>query len=226
VPTPAARAVRAPWSPLLGFRMPEMSAWCRRVCDEAAAQGEAGIPRTGRDELVQDDGDRAGFSQSERCAEAGGIGSGGQAARAAPRRSVADRSSALPPVLRTTACVSGAPSVERPVLRDSMVKSAAGALPGPIDRYSRIPTLLTWASPPPDQGAERAPAQTTPYCSPGGASAGTLMVTTAVTRPPAGMSACRDPRWSTSIPRSRFARQLCGTCRFPRLPVRQNDHDL
>ena len=37
-------------------------------------------------------------------------------------------------------------------------------------------------------GAERASAQTTLYCSPGAASRGTVMVTVAVTRPPAGTS--------------------------------------
>src|ERR1700676_829952 len=35
-------------------------------------------------------------------------------------------------------------------------------------------------------GADRVSAQTTPYCSPGDASAGTAMVTAAVTSPPAG----------------------------------------
>ena len=51
-----------------------------------------------------------------------------------------------------------------------------------------MPTRLTWVTPPPALGAERASAQTTPYCSPGAASAGTEMVTVAVNFPPAGTS--------------------------------------
>ena len=60
----------------------------------------------------------------------------------------------------------------------------------------RIPTRLTWRTPPSATGSERTSAHTTPYCSPGGASSGTLIVTVDVTRPPAGMS---DAAGSTDV---------------------------
>src|SRR6266571_4772837 len=53
----------------------------------------------------------------------------------------------------------------------------------------RMPTRLTSTTPPAAAGAERDSAQTTPYCSPGAASLGTMTVTVAITRPPAGTSA-------------------------------------
>ena len=49
----------------------------------------------------------------------------------------------------------------------------------------RMPTRLTWMTPPPAMGAERVSAQTMPYRSPGVASRGTTMVTLAVRSPPA-----------------------------------------
>ena len=52
-----------------------------------------------------------------------------------------------------------------------------------------MPTRLTAAMPPPaPAGAEATSAHTAPYCSPGAASLGTLMVTVAFTLPFAGMS--------------------------------------
>ncbi len=57
-----------------------------------------------------------------------------------------------------------------------------------METYSRIPTRLTWVTPPSPLGAELASAHTTPYCSPGAASGGTAMVTVAVTVPSAGTS--------------------------------------
>src|SRR5688572_26478343 len=51
-----------------------------------------------------------------------------------------------------------------------------------------MPTRLTCVTPPPAMGAERASAHTTPYCSPGAASAGAAIVTMPVSFPPAGTS--------------------------------------
>src|ERR1044072_6874821 len=52
-----------------------------------------------------------------------------------------------------------------------------------------MPTRLTCVTPPPAPGADRTSAQTTPYCSPGAASAGTATVILATLVPPAGRTA-------------------------------------
>src|SRR6202035_4758867 len=49
-----------------------------------------------------------------------------------------------------------------------------------------MPTRLTRVMPPPAGEEERVSAQTTPYCSPEGASRGTAMVTVAIACPPGG----------------------------------------
>src|SRR5579863_2999839 len=87
-------------------------------------------------------------------------------------------------VVRTT----GWPVSERLTVSGAIVKLAGTALPVPTERYTRMPTRLTWTTPPPERGSERVSAQTTPYCSPGGASRGTTMVTLPVRTSPEAMA--------------------------------------
>jgi hypothetical protein len=71
-------------------------------------------------------------------------------------------SSARPPVLCTVASTVGWPSRVRFAITESIVKLAAGAPPGPTERYSRMPTRLTWVMPSLLSGPARVSAQTTP----------------------------------------------------------------
>jgi hypothetical protein len=88
------------------------------------------------------------------------------------------RSRARPPVLSIGRLTVGLPLAARRTVGTPSVKLDAGAPPGPMERYSRMPTRLTNVTLPGPFVSRSA--QMTPYCSPGGASGGTATVATSM----------------------------------------------